>query len=280
MYKSLNFSIVFLSVFLFSFTDGNKKKSDLENDHIHGKVKAIHVYDYTRPGQQHMDLDPLTIPLNDTGKHSTITYDLNGNLIENINGDGKKIESNTYDNSGNRIYSKIFNTKDYTNQESYYVYDAKGNMIENKTLTIKRDTPTIKKIYTYDNKNNLKEMDLYSKNKFMNKWLFKFDEKGNELEESKFDSANVFVEKWVFEYNAFGYKNEMAMYTDSLVQRYVYSYNDKGDVTEEILYGRFNRVYHDNLYKYQYDDKGNWVRKIYSVGSTQKTNTVRVFEYY
>jgi YD repeat-containing protein len=272
--------VLFLSLFLFSFIDGTKKKSDLETDHIHGKVKSIHVYDFTRPGQQHMDLDPLTISLNDTGKHSTLNYNLNGNLIENINSDGKKIESYTYDNSGNRVQSKVFNTKDYTNQESFYLYDVKGNMIENKMLTIKRDTPVTKKIYKYDDKNNLKEMDLYSKNKYMNKWLFKYDEKGNELEESKFDSSNAFVEKWIFEYNAFGNKNEMALYTDSLIERFVYSYNEHGDVTEEILYGRFNMVYHDNLYKYQYDDKGNWVRKIYSVGSTQKTNTVRVFEYY
>lgn len=108
MNKTTILFLFILSLSLFSFIDGNKKKNDLEKDNIHGRVKSIHVYEYNRAGQQNMEIDPLKISLNDTNKHSIINYDRNGNLVESINSNGIKTESCSYDSSMKKIHSFTF----------------------------------------------------------------------------------------------------------------------------------------------------------------------------
>jgi len=280
MYKSMNLYVLLLSLFLFSFVDGNKKKSDLELDHIHGQVKAIHLYDYKRADQKTLAIDPAKITLPDTTKHMIYNYDKNGNLAEHTNSDGKKLEVYSYNNSGYRIHSVNYNIKGKILSEATYTYDMDGNVIENKNLTYKKDTIILTNTFKNDDKGVPQEMNVYSKNKFLYKWLFKYNDKGIKIEESKYYPKDSLAEKWVYKYDDKGNKTEMAMYNDSLVEKFVYTYNDSHDVTEDILYGRLGRLYHDYVYNYTYDEKGNWNKKVFYEGSTLKGVTIRVIEYY
>ena len=269
-----------LSLFLLSFIDGNKKKNDLEIDHIHGHVKSIHEYDYLRPGADKNDIDPLKIPLDDTVKHATFNYDKNGNLIEHINNIGITIETFTYENSLNRIHSKTDYAPDYVNEEGTYLYDNKGNLIEYKTVKVKRDTIESKTTYKYNDKGILKESDSYDKNKYLYKWIYKFDDKGHQTEVAKYNDQDGFVERWTYKYDDKGNNTELAYYADSLLQKFVYSYNEYNDRIEEILYGRYNTLFHTYKYEYVYDKNGNWVKKFQTENGLWKEIILRVFDYY
>lgn len=278
--KNNNYFYLLLSFFLFSFTDGNKKKNDLEIDNIHGHVKSMHEYDYQRPGVDKNDIDPLKLPLDDTTKHSTFNYDVNGNLTEYLNNDKVTLESYTFDNSGNRIHGKTFNPRENTTELKSYIYDDKNNLIEKRIQTVKRDTVETKSIFKYDDKGVLKETDSYSKNKYINKWLYKFDDKGNQTESSMYNGKDSLVERWTYVYDERGNNTELALYQDSLREKYVYTFNDHNDMIEEILYGRFNMLLHDYKWEYTYGKNGNWIKRFEKDNSLWKDITYRVFDYY
>jgi len=280
MSKLFNLSILLLSFLLFSFTDGNKKKNDLETEHINGHVKSIHEYDYQRPMTDKNDIDPLKIPLDDTVKHATFNYDKNGNLLEHINNIGITIETDTYDNSMKRIHSKTNYAPNYIIQEGTYTYDANDNLIEHKIRTVFKDTSYSSTIYKYDNKGILKETDSYDKNNYLYKWIYKFDDKGNQSEAAKYNDKNTFEERWAYIYDERGNNIELSLYQDSLKQKFVYKYNEHNDKAEEILYGRYNILLHDYKYEYTYDKNDNWIKRFEKDNNLWKDITLRVFEYY
>lgn len=280
MNNPLNIFLTFLSLLMFSFTDGNKKKNGLEYDHLRGHVKSVHEYDYPRPMMDKNNIDPLKIPLDDTAKHASFNYDKNGNLLEHINNVGIPIENYTYDNSMKRIQSVTNYAPDYIIQDGTYTYDDKDNLIEHKVRTIFKDTSYSKIIYKYDDNGNLIETDSYNRNKFLYKWIYKVDDKGNQVELSKYNETNTLVEMWTYAYDSRGNNIELALYQDSLKQKYVYSYNDYNDKIEEVLYGRYSILLHDYKYEYTYDKNENWIKRVEKDNNIWKDITLRVIEYY
>lgn len=82
------------------------------------------------------------------------------------------------------------------------------------------------------------------------KWTFKYDDRGNTIEENIYNSNG------------------------SLNSKITYRYNDK-NIIEEAYNWRSKETY-----KYECDDKGNWIKRISYTNNQPNIITKRTIEYY
>lgn len=280
MNKCANLCIILLSLFLFSFTDGTRKKTDWEKDELKGRVKSVHTFYYEKSDEKTLAINPLTLSKNDTTKHFISDYDVNGNITSyKTNTDLVLLVSN-YDSTANVIISAKYNFNDKLVYEDTTMLDNNGNRIEQITKGYEPSPYNFRASYNVDAKGNELEMDAYSNQKFLYKWVYKYDEKGNRIEDVQFYLLDSFLQKLVYQYDENRNMTEMALFKDSLIERTTFKYNKQGSIIEEAKYGPDDKLIETRSYKYDYDDKGNWIRKINLNKKQQPAVTIRVIEYY
>jgi len=269
-----------LPLFLFSFTDGNKRKSDLEKDGLKGKVKTIHVFYFDKADEKTLAINPLTILKKDTSKHLIINYDENGYLAQHIMSNGKILLINRYDSLSNTVICSKYSEDDKIISLDTSLLDENGNRVEDIYKSYDTDGGLSRTSYNIDVKGNMLESDTYTNGKFAYKWTYKYDESGNRIEDDQFYLLDSFIQKWVYKYDDKRNNIEMGLYTDSLVERYEYKYNDRGNMIAESHYGSDDKLIESASYKYDFDDKGNWIRCIANGKMKRVPVTIRVIEYY
>jgi|GEM_PF-1756277 hypothetical protein len=227
-------------------------KTDLEYEHLRGRVKSVRVQTYSLQKQEdgsikridfydceEFDFGDYEIELSNRNRIRAYPlwgiycenyfkkYDTNGNIVENILW-GDSSDSQHYvcssDEKG-RVLSWI-NKTDST--ESKYKYDNKDNIVE----IIDYDSSKISLNYK---DNNLIEMVSQSNNsKDKEKYLYRYDDKNRliEYKSMDLDSAGRIV----------------------IVAFNFYKYNNRNQVIEER--SKFDSEY-NYLYQCTYDDKGN-----------------------
>jgi len=147
-------------------------------------------------------------------KLSTLNYNSKGFLTETIiydtDGNVKYKFTYDYDNNGRRIKTTRFTDAKMTN---YYTYDY--NEFGNKT-----------KAYRYDPAGNLEEY-----------YIYKYDDEGNLIEEEWFSSSGGKVYSLKNDYDD-GMKTHAYTYDENsdLIYEYVFRYDEKGNIIEEIKY--------------------------------------------
>ena len=97
-------------------------------------------------------------------------------------------------------------------------------------------------------------------------WFLKFDANGNRILEEVSRSDGTPMYKNVYSYDSAGRKAEVVhSYRDkSRRTRSVYSYDDKGSVSEMASYEADGSLKEKLRYSYEYDQIGNWVRRVSS----------------
>src|SRR5665213_1341442 len=150
-----------LSIFLFSFTLGNKKKNDWEKEHLKGEVKSIRLYYYKTADDLTMAINPFRISKSDSSYTMLINFNEYGNVIDKIANNGTKLFTCNYDSAHNLVESKEFNVNGGMTKEGVYKYDENSNLIENSGTNYYRDTVRFKLIYKYDEDGNKDEMGYY-----------------------------------------------------------------------------------------------------------------------
>lgn len=115
-------------------------------------------------------------------------------------------------------------------------YNANGNLISSTF---------------YDEIGNIREINIYkSDNNIDYKVFCKYDSNSNLVERNTYDIDSNFKQKEIFRYNAKGDKIE-------------YSYFD----IDDIMYSKFI------TYKYEYDKKDNWIKRIKKDGDNYRITT-------
>jgi hypothetical protein len=94
------------------------------------------------------------------------------------------------------------------------------------------------------------------------KFKYKYDEKGNLIEEALYGNDGKLWMRYVYTYKG-NQKEEMVYAKDgSLNQKYLYTLDDKGNEMEEIIYEvRDNAIRNKYSYSYEFDAKGNWIKR-------------------
>ena len=152
----------------------SKKKNDLTEENLKGKVKSIKETTYEavdKFGQiekGNVFYDRFSLLFNSP---FTIIYNEKGNKIEKnyYNSDGSLKSKTTYkyDKKGNNIEENTYDSDSRLNFKATYKYDKKGNNIEYNICYSdgSLDKTTYKYKYEYDKNNNWTQQVTYENNK-------------------------------------------------------------------------------------------------------------------
>lgn len=272
MNKLFNPSLILLSLFLFSFTEGNKKKNDWDWDHLKGKVKSVKYYYFDKADKETLDLNPNTIDKTDIRFEKIINYNRNGFVRDNIGSNNKKTLICKYDNYGNNVESTTFDSFQHIIDIDSSWYDKNGNLIEHIQYQYSNPTYKYKQFYKYDDKGNKIEMISYTDDSFNNKYTYIYDKNGIETEEDNTYTNTSIDNKQIFKYDEKGYLSEVDAYDGLTEVRFVFKHNNQGSVEEESRYDSNNNMVYDYQYKWEYDEKGNWIKKIKTIKKDSDNN--------
>ena len=206
-------------------------------------------------------------------------YDDKGNLIEMI---GYSNYTFKYDDKGNRMEENYYNADGILSGKVNYNYDDKGNRIEENYYNAD-GILSGKNTYKYDDKGNQIEGNNYKVDgsgldlhlRLSGKYTYKYDKKGNQIENNKFNADGILFGKYTYRYDDKGNEIEKNDYNadGSLYHKETYKYDDKGNKIEVNGYSNYT-------YKYEFDAKGNWIKKITFKNQIPENILERIYQYY
>jgi hypothetical protein len=208
--------------------------------------------------------------------------------ITRRNTDNSQIDRIEMKYQGNKLAQKItYNAQNNPNDKVAYIYDSKGNVIQ-EDIYLASEYVQYKQINKYDKKNNKISEARYDKNskllyetvsKYAGKNLIKkyttndkgvveysedftYDDKGNMLTQliyEKFENSKTLN---TYAYDAKGNKTEWNVTKDGKpFMKAVFSYDDKGNTTVISVTDPSGKEVDKREYTYEYDKKGNWIKK-------------------
>lgn len=234
-----------------SFGDSDNQNNDWKRLKLQGKVKAIKEIKFIA-----------------VGNFSEIT---NGEKVKHIynkeflfNLDGYKIEQNDYIPDGtlaNRIMYLYQNNK----LIEYNEYDSQGLLFGTGKYEIgDDDRPKRLNYKTNDGRYNWFE-------------TYKYDNNGNVIEVNHYRTEKAIDSKEVYHYNSDDFLESSELTKDGkLVTTNTYK-TDKDGSRTEMSYGQDNSTF---TYIYNYDSKGNWVKKIVFENNSPSGVLIREIEYF
>jgi hypothetical protein len=195
-------------------------------------------------------------------------------------------EKYKYDNNGNLIEKIGTNqTSDTFQYQFTYKYDNNGRKIEG-SLYLAKGINAYNYKYKYDKKNNLVEELRYdTKGILSGKECYKYDENSNKIESDKYGSDTILINKCTAKYDSVGNKIEYYDYSpnDSTSHKDNYKYDSNKNIIERKrlkLNSNPNNAPIVEVYKYEFDKIGNWVKQITYINNKPKFIQVREIEYY
>jgi hypothetical protein len=173
---------------------------------------------------------------------------------------------------------KNYNTKGLINDEVYY--HPNGSMLwrisytyvnnlhkKERILYTPNGSEREKTIYSYDKQGSLIEEASYrAEDSLHSRITYAYDENNNRIESLVFNGKGARSDKKIYAYNDKGIKQqETRYYADgSLDTKYVYALDNKGNEIERLKYNAKGELLEKEMYQYEFDAKGNWVKKTIS----------------
>jgi PBP1b-binding outer membrane lipoprotein LpoB len=208
-----------------------QKRSDVAVQGLKGKVEVMSESILPGDGSKKMV------------SKNVFKYDANGNMVElsNYKADGKVTSTirSTYEASGKLIKEETILGDGTVDLVSAIKTDAKGNKIEQEDVR-----PMGNIIFNY-------------------KYYYKYDEKGQLTERIAYRGNGTFLFKYVFKYDDNGNRIEWIQQgqDSSVVGKVIYKYNEKNNLAEQTEYKGDGSVKAIYTYSYEFDKKGNWLRR-------------------
>lgn len=235
---------------------------------LRGKVKSIRMIPYEIKENEDKSIEKtisngllydknILIELNKAGKVTKrVLYDNKNKVI------GKRKIS--YDPKNRRKKEKVYDKNGKLDKEFFFSYDEKRKESrEVYYLDKKKDFQRITLCRLDDNDNPIACITYYSDGEIIEKCFVKYDEFGNFTERIFLSPKGE--KKYVFrnEYNLFGFptklvKEDYVNYIDNF--RVNYFYKDSNPPFEQSMTANGVLPAYSSL-SYQYDKKGNWIRK-------------------
>lgn len=251
------FTSILVTIFLFSCgentssTDYYNPNSDWARLKLQGKVKAIKEIKF-------LAVDNFS----EIEKGEKVKHIYNKEFLFNL--DGYKIEQNDYIPDGtlaNRIMYLYQNNK----LIEYNEYDSQGLLFGTGKYELGENEKPLKLKYkTNDGRYNWTE-------------TFKYDKNGNIVEIEHFRTKNAIDSKEIYTFNDDGYLDVSELYKDGEpVTKNTFKTDEDGSRTE-MIYGADSSKY---TYIYNYDAKGNWIKKIVFENDNPSGILIREIEYF
>ncbi len=191
-----------------------------------------------------------------------IKHVYNKEILFNL--DGYRIEQNDYIPDGT-LANRIMYLHQQNKLVEYNEYDSQGMLFGTGKYELDGDGTPVKLNYkTNDGRYNWSE-------------TYKYNSQGKITEIEHFNAENVLTSKEVYKYNDSGLLIESELYKDKkLVSKNTYKNNEDGS-NIELTYSGDSSVY---TYMYNYDAKGNWVKKIVFENNNPSGILIREIEYF
>ncbi len=200
-------------------------------------------------------------------------YDLNGQI--------QRKRLYRYNESGKLIETSDFNLNDEFTGKTIYKTDDKGNLIETSEFDSKGEFMG-KIIYTRDEKGNAVETNSYdSMGSLDSKFNSEYDKKGRVLETIYYGANGELNKKTYIKYDGKGRTIEIKLIAEGsiFIQNFKYENKEKDDLTTMIKYEDY-LIMSKTIYRYKYDENGNWIQKISIEDKKSKVIEEREIEYY
>ena len=299
-------SILFISCQETKETKKHKQieKSDIQNLELNGKVKSLEEKEFEAT-------EKFGESVKSKFKLWTITlFNSTGYKIEekSFYEDGSISSVNNYNyNNENKIIKETYKCGD-RNTKCIYRYDKYGNNIEfisyeNSEISSKQVMKYDKKknqvdwrLYEYDGVLNRKKISKYDKDNFkieeliyefngvncvyFGKSVMKYDENGNLIENNDFDEKGErnFLCKYVYDKKG-NELDKVIVNQENLERKNTRKFNTFGHCSEEFSYT--DGVLKENFkYAYNYDDKGNWTKRVHYINGIVTRIHERNIKYY
>lgn len=186
-----------------------------------------------------------------------------------------------YNDNGKLIETRDFNSKDEFTGKTIYSIDDEENLIETSDFNSKNEFMG-KIIYTRNAKGNTIETNSYNSMGSLNSKLkFEHDKKGRILESIYYGSDGKLRDKTYIKYNAKGKVAEVKLITEDsiFIKNFKYENKEKDDMTSMIQYEGYLTM-SKTIYRYEYDENGNWIQKISIEDEKPKLIEEREIKYY
>ncbi len=171
-------------------------------------------------------------------------------------------KQNVYDEKGNLKEELYFFKEETVQYKNKYDYDSENRKVGDTRY--KKDTQDYITVFDYEGKNLVsRETTEGPDNKIVRTEKFTFDENGNLIKEYTFDSYDNSKTVDEYKYDAKNQKiARIVTENDKPVFKNTFAYDTKGNLTDVVTMNGDDTVIQSLSYKYEYDDKGNWTKKI------------------
>jgi hypothetical protein len=180
----------------------------------------------------------------------------------------KKVQSKNvfkYDANGNMIELSNYKTDGKVNSTIRSTYDANGKLIKEETLLGNGKVDLVSTIKTDAKGNKIEQEDVRPMGNiiFNYKYYYKYDEKGQLTERIAYRGNGTFLFKYIFNYDDNGNRIEWIQQgpDSSVVGKVIYKYNEKNALSEQTEYNGSGSIKAIYTYSYEFDKKGNWIRR-------------------
>ncbi|MFC2152197.1 hypothetical protein ACFLSE_06675 [Bacteroidota bacterium] len=306
MYRLFNEDGNFIETIYYKYDGGMKKKTTYNYDES-GKLVEYKEYNYEYNPQGRL-ASRWEIKYDSTNKKTRTDqhadgmlyqstryiYNKYGKLIyegtyDHLRREFSQISTNTYDDNGNLIIEKSAGSDGDIYIFRSYKYNKEGEKIVDNAH---RKDSSISMSTIYDGYDEKRGVSTYRKYKNVNTYLTKHEYKSNEKGTFKYEVeydpdgniTRVTVSQCDDYDNRTGiqtfYNNESC--NISIDENYVVSFmylDDAYDFVTETVDDYKTKVLREN-YKYEYDEKNNWIKKTRFIKTTPQEITERQIEYY
>jgi len=205
-------------------------------------------------------------------------YDKFGNKVEHlVNGQPTRYRYH-FDKKKNLVELAEYNDKDEIIQMDVFWYDEFSNRSEWGRYN-GEGRNLYKILYKYDYNNRLVQQTNYGSTGEKNfKKTIAYNLAGDVTQLAEYDGLDSLQFMITYEYREDGsVANKTEYFADGTRTEYTYEFNS--NITKLVFFSAQNEAQYEEVYRYTYDEKNNWVRKT-KVANQQEYIVVRAVEYY
>ena len=166
-----------------------------------------------------------------------------------------------------------------------FQYDQQGNILEEKHYNSYGHL-LAKYIYQYDKQGNILGKSYYSEGRLLAKYIYECNRWGNAIESKGYNYQGRSISKQTFEYDEYGNRIEQKQYNadGSILSRQVYKYDERGNLVELEEYNLEGDLVSKTVYEHQFDSQGSWIGRtavrVEDEVEVPVSITMRKIEYY
>lgn len=231
--------------------NSNYEDTDWHKLNLKGKVKAIKEIKF-------LAVDDFS----EIQNGEKVKHIYNKEILFNL--DGSKIEQNDYIPDGT-LANRIMYLHQQNKLVEYNEYDSQGLLFGTGKYELDDNgIPTKLNYKTNDGRYNWSES-------------YQYNSKGKISEIEHFNAEGILVSKEIYKYDENGYLKESELYKNKkLISKNIYKNDEEGSNTE-LIYSGDSTIF---TYMYNYDAKGNWVKKIVFENNNPSGILIREIEYF